>query len=554
MRPLRRSNTPRATTIEEVLETGTGSNLVEENPSGRKTLTDSSNGAQRTGRLGAFAVNSEQPDAKLSGLGKHEAEDALTTSQGATLKVSTTGPRTIVIGKSSPYVVKVENANKTAAEEIVVEIIVPTKAEIVTSQVSSGRARLETDGDQARRVRWLIERLEGNSTEQLDLKLVPRDSRPFDLEVNWSFEPQSSVAQIEVQEPKIEILLAGPSDVLFGESKVYTITVRNPGTGEAENVVLNLLPINRQDTARVRKIGNLKAGQSERIEVELTAQSPGQILVRAQAFADGGLRAEVSEEIHVRRANLELALESPEVKYAGTLAQYGLRVSNTGDAIAENVVATVMLPQGAELVNQKGDFEYDDSKGRVSWPLGELRPGAVRVLKLRCVLGTPGTNRLEVVAEAAGNLASFESAVTVVEAMADLKLLVNDPQGPVPVGEDAIYEIRLMNRGSKPAEDIQVYAFFSEGIEPVEIEGGEATFEPGQVVFEPISEIGAGQQLVFKIKAQAQQSGNHIFRTEVTCQEPETDLAAQETTRFYGDLPDTGGNAERIDSGSEVRR
>ena len=554
VRPLRRSNTPRATTIDEVLKTGTGPKLLEENLSGRETLTDSGNGAQRTGRAGTFPVTSGQPGTRLSGSGKREAENALTTSQGATLRVTTTGPRTIVIGKSSPYVVKVENANKTTAEEIVVEIIVPTKAEIVTSQVTSGRARLETDGDQARRVRWLIERLEGNSTEQLDLKLVPRDSRPFDLEVNWSFEPQSSVAQIEVQEPKIEILLAGPSDVLFGESKVYTITVRNPGTGEAENVVLNLLPINRQDTARVRKIGNLKAGQSERVEVELTAQSPGQILVRAQAFADGGLRAEVSEEIHVRRANLELALEAPEVKYAGTLAQYALRVSNTGDAIAENVVATVMLPQGAELVNQKGDFEYDDSKGRVSWPLGELRPGAVRVLKLRCVLGTPGTNRLEVVAEAAGNLASFESAVTVVEAMADLKLLVNDPQGPIPVGEDAIYEIRLMNRGSKPAEDIQVYAFFSEGIEPIEIEGGEATFEPGQVVFEPISEIGAGQQLVFKIKAQAQQSGNHIFRTEVTCQEPETDLAAQETTRFYGDLPDTGGNAERIDSGSEVRR
>jgi len=217
-------------------------------------------------------------------------------------------------------------------------------------------------------------------------------------------------------------------------------------------------------------------------------------------------------------------------------------------------VATVMLPQGAELVNQKGDFEYDDSKGRVSWPLGELRPGAVRVLKLRCVLGTPGTNRLEVVAEAAGNLASFESAVTVVEAMADLKLLVNDPQGPIPVGEDTIYEIRLLNRGSKPAEDIQMYAFFSEGIEPVVVEGGEATFEPGQVVFEPISEIGAGQQLVFKIKARAQRSGNHIFRTEVTCEEPSTGLAAQETTQFYGELPDAAENAEQIGSESEVLR
>ncbi|MBI82426.1 MAG: hypothetical protein CMJ81_04450 [Planctomycetaceae bacterium] len=553
-RPLRRTKTSRATAIDEVLKAGTDRKVAEEKPSGSSALTNSGDSSPGSERAGTRPGLSEQLVTKLTGFEKREAVDALTTSQGATLRVTTTGPRTIVIGKSSPYVVKVENGNKTAAEGIVVEIMVPTKAEIVTSQVTSGRARLETDGEETRRVRWLIEHLEGNSEEQLDLKLIPRDSRPFDLEVNWSFEPQVSVAQIEVQEPKIEMLLTGPSDVLFGESKVYTITVRNPGTGEAENVVLNLLPINRQDTARVRKIGNLKAGQTERIDVELTAQSPGQILVRAQAFADGGLRAEVSEEIHVRRANLELALEAPEVKYAGTVAQYGLRVSNTGDAIAENVVATVMLPSGAELVNQKGEFEYDDSKGRVSWPLGELRAGAERVLKLRCVLGTPGANRLEVVAEAADNLASFQSAVTVVEALADLKLMVDDPQGPIPVGEDAIYEIRLMNRGSKPAVAIQVYAFFSEGIEPVVVEGGEATFEPGQVVFEPITQIGAGEQLVFKIRARAQQSGNHIFRTEVTCEEPETDLAAQETTRFYGEAPDPEENAKRVDGGSGPRR
>ena len=554
VRPLRRTRTPRANAVDEVLKTRTGAKLVEEKSFGTKTLTNSDNGLLRTGGAGISPGLSEQLGARLSDSGKREVVDALTTSQGATLRVTTTGPQTIMIGKSSSYVVKVENSSKTPAEEILVEIIVPTKAEVVTSQVTSGRARLEIDGEQARHVRWLIERMDGNSTEQLDLKLVPRDSRPFDLEVNWSFKPKASIAQIEVQEPKIEVLLAGPSDVLFGESKVYTITVRNPGTGEAENVVLNLLPINRQDTARVRKIGNLKPGQSERIEVELTAQSPGQILVRVQAFADGGLRAEASEEIHVRRANLELALDAPEVKYAGTVAQYDLRVSNTGDAIAENVVATVMLPQGAELVNRKGEFEYDDSKGRISWPLGELRAGAVRVLKLRCVLGTPGTNRLEVVAEAADNLASFQSAVTVVEAMADLKLMVNDPQGPIPVGEDAIYEIRIMNRGSKPAEDIQLYAFFSEGIEPVEVEGGEATFEPGQVVFEPIAEIRAGEQLVFKIRARAQQSGNHIFRTEVTCEEPETDLAAQETTQFYGEAPDVEDNAQRVRTGSEIRR
>ena len=120
------------------------------------------------------------------------------------------------------------------------------------------------------------------------------------------------------------------------------------------------------------------------------------------------------------------------------------------------------------------------------------------------------------------------------EALADLKLLINDPQGPVPAGEPTVYEVRVVNRGTKAAERVQVATFFSEGIEPIEVEGGAADIGVGQVVFQPIARIGAGQQLVFKITARAEHEGNHTFRTEVRCASPETKLAAQETTRFYG--------------------
>ena len=39
--------------------------------------------------------------------------------------------------------------------------------------------------------------------------------------------------------------------------------------------------------------------------------------------------------------------------------------------------------------------------------------------------------------------------MTTVEAIADLKLVINDPQGPVQIGTDMVYEIQVLNRGSK---------------------------------------------------------------------------------------------------------
>ena len=486
-----------------------------------------------------------------------QRDDTIFMSTSPVLRVATMGPRTVVVGKESIYLVRVQNSSDTLANGVIIDVKIPSRAEVIQADASNGRARYETVGEQEGRVRWNIDQVDPHAVEEIAIRLIPRDNRSFELSVNWSFNPDASVAQIEVQEPKLEVLLTGPSDILYGENKVYTITVRNPGTGDAENVVLNLLPINRSDAAGVRRLGTLAAGKSERIDVELTAQQPGQIWIRAQAFGDNGLRAEVAEEVLVRRANLEVLLSAPEIKYAGTVAAYTVRVVNSGDAAAENVVATAVLPQGAEYVNGgASSAQFDETSGRVSWSLGSLTPGAQRAVELKCVLGTPGANRLEVVAEAADELASFQSAVTVVEALADLKLLV-DQQGPVAIDDVAVYEVHLVNRGSKPAEAIRVYAFFSEGVEPTEVIGGQARLEPGQVVFEEIERIGPGQEFLFKISARASEVGDHIFRAEVTCEDPDTELAAQETTRFYGKIgreEDLADESQGANEAATVRR
>ena len=112
--------------------------------------------------------------------------------------------------------------------------------------------------------------------------------------------------------------------------------------------------------------------------------------------------------------------------------------------------------------------------------------------------------------------------------------MINDPQGPLPAGEPMVYEVRLINRGTNAAEGVQNASFFSEGIEPISIEGGLAEIGIGQVVFHPVARDDAGQELVYRITAKEEQGRNHTFRTEVVCTSPETKLAAQETTRFYG--------------------
>jgi uncharacterized repeat protein (TIGR01451 family) len=462
------------------------------------------------------------------------ASNLLIDAAEPVLSVKASGAPTMLVGKAAVYTIELANGGATEAEDVTVSVDVPQWAEIINSEATSGSARQETLSGDSSRVKWNLFHLEGGASEQLTLKIIPRQSRAFDLQVSVSHTPKLRLAQIEVQEPKLELALSGPRDVLYGETKTFAITVSNPGTGPAENVVVNLLPISSgQESGGVSKIGTIAAGDRKVIEIELTARQVGDLEIRAQAYGDGGLRTEAAERVHVRRADLEAVVAGPPIKYAGTVAAYQVRVANTGDALAENVTTEAILPRSATFVGATDGGAWNEEQGRVVWQIGTMRPGAARTFEVRCMLAEAGANRLEVISSGADDLTAATACITRVEALADLKLLINDPQGPVPTGEATVYEVRIMNRGTKAAEGVQVAAFFSDGVEPIAVEGGSAELGVGQVVFQPIPRIGAGQQVILKISAKADREGTHTFRTEVVCTSPHTELAAQETTQFY---------------------
>jgi uncharacterized repeat protein (TIGR01451 family) len=142
---------------------------------------------------------------------------------------------------------------------------------------------------------------------------------------------------------------------------------------------------------------------------------------------------------------------------------------------------------------------------------------------------------LNLKAVAPGDLACDSQTITKVEALADLVLEVSDPRGPVAVGQDVTYEVKVMNRGTKNAYNVDVMAFFSEGVEATTVEGGDHQVAPGQVEFTPIATIPAGGEVIYTITARAETAGNHVFRAEVHCKKLGTSLASEETTKFYAE-------------------
>ncbi len=465
--------------------------------------------------------------------------DVLLSNRVPALSFETKGPKTIRIGREAQYRVTMHNNGKADARDVIVKVHLPVWAEVTQSNSTIGSPRVELDRERSYVVTWELGQLALGSKEDLILTVVPRDSRPFDLSVGWTLAAARSSTQIQVQEPKLEMTINGANNVLYGETAIYTIVLSNPGTGDVENVSLNLMPLTpQQDVGGTRPIGMLKAGERKTIELELTAHQSGNLQVRAIASGDGGLRADAAQDVVVRRANLDIAVIGPPRNYAGTEATYKVRIENNGDATAEQATASAVIPTSAQYLSSNDGGKFDSSGNRIEWNVGALRPGAVRVLEFRCVLETPGDNRIDISSVADGDLQITKSVVTNVEALADLKLFVNDPKGPISTGQDSVYEVRIVNRGSKIAENISVMGYFSEGIEPIDVHGWRGSIATGQVQFEPIGSLSPGQELVFRITARAATPGNHVFRAEVECSHPETRLALEEWTKYYGESID----------------
>ena len=218
-----------------------------------------------------------------------------------------------------------------------------------------------------------------------------------------------------------------------------------------------------------------------------------------------------------------------------TVATYEIHVTNPGNATAKDVVVTAGLPTGAEFNQATGGGRFNAATSEVEWSLPSLQTGAEETLVVKCVLGTPGVNNLNLKAAASGDLACDSQTITKVEALADLVLDVSDPRGPVAVGQDVTYELRVTNRGTKSADGVDVIAFFSEGVEAITVEGGDHQVSTGQVEFNSIPSIPAGGEVIFTITARAETAGNHVFRAEAHCKSLGTSLASEETTKFYAE-------------------
>ena len=162
------------------------------------------------------------------------------------------------------------------------------------------------------------------------------------------------------------------------------------------------------------------------------------------------------------------------------MATYAVTVRNPGTAPARNVNLSIALPAGAKYLSGIERARVDPAGDKLQWTLESLGPDSEQNFALKCRLGATGISRLQLAATADDDLTARAETVVQVDGVADLTLNVKDPAGPMPVGEETVYEVLVRNRGTKEAQGVEVSGYFSRGVEPTAAEGAPAVSAPAR--------------------------------------------------------------------------
>ncbi len=444
------------------------------------------------------------------------------------VKVTVNGPISILVDEEGSYEIVAKNEGTESLNGLIVRVAVPAQVTIGNVAVTDGVAHPDND-QEGNSIIWELEQLPGGSSKTATVKLKTPKAEHFALGVEWTVLPQNAEMKIEVHQPQLAIALEGPSEVTFGKPQIYRIRVRNTGNVDVKAISVSMSAepygVNQSE------IGDIAAGSERVVEVELTFQQSGSLPIVATATSKiSKLEVRSAIDVQVRQSELIATWLGPTEFYQGSVIDYELELSNIGSVPAMETHCMIQLPSGVDVVLlppgavRNGEF--------IKWEINRIDPQEKLTLPLRLSMSKIGDNQLVFTSQCSSSAETKAEFKTNIDAIADLHLTVVDPAAPAPVGQPVVYEVVIANRGKKLATDVEVIAQFSEGIEPVRVEGHTGRIVPGQAIFNSIPSIGPNDKLVLRIHAEASKPGVHRFRVEVKSKGSDTDLLEEESTRY----------------------
>ncbi|MBX9654429.1 DUF11 domain-containing protein [bacterium] len=441
------------------------------------------------------------------------------------------GPGQIKVGRPFTYELIIRNNGDVAATEVTVRDRVPETMKVVKVEPN---AVPDSQG-----YIWNLGTLAPREERRIEVEMIA--SQRGDASCHATVTATSNaVAAFRVTQPQLEISQTTPDKMMVGDPVAMTISVNNPGDGPADGVTLH---VTLSDGLRHEKgsdftldVGTVGAGETKPVQLICNSVSGGEQRVSTVATAEGDIEAKTESKFAVTEAALELAFTGPGLRYLDRQAVYTATVTNPGDAAAENVKASILIPAGFKFVAASSGGRHDFTTSSVVWILGTVNPGETRELSYKAVAIQAGAQKHLASVTGGRGLKKEVEVATRVEGISALLLEVVDIDDPVEVGAETAYEIRVTNQGSREATNVEIHAL----VPPeMTVRGGQGPtryrVEGQEVLFAPLPQLAPRADAIYRVLVTGVTKGDVRFRARLISDSLTEPVIEEESTKVYDD-------------------
>jgi uncharacterized repeat protein (TIGR01451 family) len=335
--------------------------------------------------------------------------------------------------------------------------------------------------------------------------------------------------------PILEITKEGPESALLGQNVTYTVTVKNTGTGNAQDVVVtDMIPAGlvhaSGKTTLEWSLGTMCPGDVKTATVTVRAAERGTHCNKAAVNSSNANSAEADACTEILIADLEIAKDGTAQQFIGKNADYTIVVKNTGDVDLNNVAVVDSAPAVTTIVNAEGGTVSGNS---AMWTIDTLKSGESATKKVTLTTMTVGTHENCAQASAMG-LSARDCAETLWEGIGAVLIEVIDTMDPLQIGEPETYVIRVTNQGTKDDTNIKITAEMPVEIDATGVSGAtDGTIDGKKVAFEAYPALAPKQAITYEIRAEGKQVGDGRIKVYLNSDMLDTPVLEEESTHVY---------------------
>jgi uncharacterized repeat protein (TIGR01451 family) len=483
--------------------------------------------------FGATADSGRVADGFGQGDGTGQPGDAqLEGVQSPQLTIQKVAPKEVQVGKPATFQVTVRNAGSIPANRVEVCDLVPRGAKLTATEPQATRG---IHGE----VTWALGTIRPGEEKTVKMQIVPTAEGEIGSVATVHFGAEAS-ARSTVTRPQLVIQSKAPSKVMIGEQVTLSIEISNPGTGVATGVVLlDRIPPGLQSpvgTELEYQVGDLKPGESRKLELPLVANRAGFAANALSARGDGELHAENECKLEVVAPQLDVVVEGPKRRYLERQATYQFSVTNPGTASAKQVDLVAQLPAGLKFMSANNAGYYEEATRTVHWRLEELPANETGSVQLVTMPVEPGQHALKLRGTAEKGLVSEKEQPVLVEGIAAILFQVADTVDPVEIGGETTYEVRVVNQGSKASSNVQLIVDLPAELKATGAEGPTRyTINESRVTFDGMAQLPAKAEASYRIRVKALRPGDLRARFQLSSNDMQKPVTKEESTRVYAD-------------------